>query len=68
MITEAINWKQKEAYAKTLNEAQLAWAVTDCLKARDAMAGHNPAKAGYYQDEASIYSTELRKRQKKVAK
>lgn len=61
-MTKTIDWNAKEAYAKKLTLAQLEYAIKDCIEARDAMKGWNPEKEGYYQDEASIYSQELKRR------
>lgn len=62
-----IDWKALEARAKAMDNDSLEFAIRDCLEARDAARGFDTYAEGYYQDEASVYSAELRKRVKAEA-
>ncbi len=54
-----INWNEKEKLAKKMSIVELEFAIKDCIDCvRLGIDG------GYYQDEASIYRTELNKRRK----
>ena len=62
MITEhatAEHFQRWECHAKTLDSYSLRYIVADCHKAADAMRGWNPAREGYYLDQASTYGMEL---------
>lgn len=51
-----------ECHAKTLDSYSLRYIVSDCHKAADATRGWNPAREGYYLDQASTYGMELTRR------
>lgn len=59
---KTLNWNQVEAKAKKMSVVELEYSVKDCCEARDASRGWNPENENYYQDEASVYSRELRRR------
>ena len=59
---KTLNWKEKEASAKQMTVEELEYSVRDCVEARNASKEWNPENENYYQDEASVYSQELRKR------
>jgi hypothetical protein len=63
-----LDWNTKEATAKKMSDAALDYSIKDCLEARDAAKGWNPENECYYQDEASVYSTEKRRRAARLAK
>jgi hypothetical protein len=51
-----------EAKAKELPIASLLWSERDALKASQNLDGHDPARAGYYRDEALTYRSEINRR------
>ena len=53
------NW---EAKAKAMTTACLLWSAKDARAAAQAMRGWNPIAEGRYDDEASTYGDELRRR------
>ena len=57
-----LNWKEKEARVRAMSDEALAYSIKDCIEARDASKGWNPENECYYQDEASVYSMEQRRR------
>ncbi len=59
---KTINWNLLEERASGMTDAELHYARLDCRKAEAAMKGWNPEAEGYYSDEASVYSRELRRR------
>jgi hypothetical protein len=61
----AIDWEAYEEKARKMTVAALARAVWDCREAEKAMRGWNPDREGFYSDQASIYSRELRTREAK---
>ena len=66
-MNKIIDWKKEERYAKSLTDDELQFAINDAIAARNASKGWNPNGEGFYQDQASVYSQELIKRQKKAA-
>ena len=50
-------WSETESRAKNMDNASLAYAYGDCLAAAECGLDE-----GYYHDEASVYSKELRDR------
>ena len=58
-----IDWDHYEKIAKKMTIAELHHAILDCRKAALAMKDHNPEREGFYDDQASIYSKEMRTRQ-----
>lgn len=63
-----LDWKSVEEKAKGMTIEMLRYAILDCREAELASRGWNPENEGYYSDEASVYSKELRKRAKLVIK
>lgn len=65
-----INWIAKGELAAKMKDAELVWALKDCVETAEAMdaverkhgATLRGKDAGYYRDEASIYEAELRRR------
>ena len=53
------NW---EAKAKAMTTDCLLWSARDARQAAQAMRGWNPIAEGRYDDEASTYSDEIRRR------
>ena len=53
------NW---EAKAKDMTTDCLLWSARDARQAAQAMRGWNPIAEGRYDDEASTYSDEIRRR------
>lgn len=51
-----------ESHARTLDQYSLRYIVADCHRAADAMRGWNPAREGFYLDQASTYGMELTRR------
>lgn len=65
MITEhatAEHFARWESHAQTLDQYSLRYIVADCHKAAAGMRGWNPAREGYYLDQASTYGMELTRR------
>jgi len=64
---EVINWKDKEKQAKKMSTKELNYSLNDCLMCVKAMGKSNMVgkDASYYQDEASVYSQEIRARKAK---
>jgi hypothetical protein len=52
-------WSEQAA---KMTIAQLHYAAQDCRKAEIAMRGWNPAREGYYSDQACTFGDELRRR------
>ena len=48
--------------AKTMTVAALLYTINDCRQAAEGMRGWNPAKEGFYMDQASTYGMELNRR------
>lgn len=57
-----VNWNEEERKARLMDIAALNYTVSDCLEARDASKDWNPENECYYQDLASVYSREIRRR------
>jgi hypothetical protein len=57
-----VDWEGTRKHARSCSEEQLRFIIHDCIEAREAMKGWNPEAEGFYQDEASMYMTELRRR------
>ena len=55
-----LDWDKTEAYAKNLTIPELRWAIKDCLEC--------VMDEGFYQDQASVYSKELRRKEELEAK
>jgi hypothetical protein len=51
--------------AKALSTADLMFTIKDCRKAEESMRGWNPIKEGFYSDQGSTFSDELRARRAK---
>ena len=51
-----------ETKARTMTTAELLHAARDCREAEEAMRGWNPAREGYYSDQASTFGMELNRR------
>jgi len=52
-------WK---SHAGTLDSYSLRYVIRDCQQAAEGMKGWNPAREGYYLDQASTYGMELTRR------
>ena len=63
-----VNWNNEEKRAKSMTKDMLEYTISDCIAARDASKGWNPENENYYQDLASVYSMELRKREQRIKK
>jgi hypothetical protein len=55
-----------EAHAKTLDRHSLRYVIADCERAAAHMRGWNPAREGYYLDQASTYGMELTRRNRNL--
>jgi hypothetical protein len=69
VITEhatAEHFARWESHAATLDSYSLRYVIADCHKAADAMRGWNPAREGYYLDQASTYGMELTRRNRSL--
>jgi hypothetical protein len=69
MITEhatAEHFARWESHAATLDSYSLRYVIADCHQAADAMRGWNPAREGYYLDQASTYGMELTRRNRSL--
>lgn len=55
------NW---EAYAEKLTDAELFYAARDCRKVEALWRKHDPMVEGFYSDQASTYGTVLARRRK----
>lgn len=64
---QVIDWKTKEKQAKGMSIEELRHSLKDCLNCVEVMGSHDMIgkDASYYQDEASVYSQEIRARDKK---
>lgn len=51
-----------ESHARGLDSYSLRYIIKDCHQAAEAMRGWNPAREGYYMDQASTYGMELTRR------
>jgi hypothetical protein len=49
-------------HAETLDLGALRHVVKDCRQAESAMRGWNPAREGFYADQAFTYGDEYRRR------
>lgn len=58
MIQKSFDFAAGAERAKAMSDESLAFAIKDCIQARNAMKGWNPVMEGYYQDEASTYAQE----------
>jgi hypothetical protein len=58
----AEDFKKWEREAKKLSIDSLRYVIKDCLDAALAMKGWNPTREGFYIDQASTFSQELKKR------
>ena len=69
MITEhatAEHFARWESHAQTLDAYSLRYVVADCQQAAACMAGWNPAREGYYLDQAATYGMELTRRNRQL--
>jgi len=57
-----LDWKRTAEKAVLMSTESLIYTINDCREAALASRGWNPENEGYYDDEASVYSSELRKR------
>ena len=55
-----------ESHAQTLDRYSLRYVIADSNKAADAMRGWNPAREGYYRDQAMTYGMELTRRNREL--
>ena len=53
------NWTSKAA---SMTDVELLYAALDCRKVEELWRGHDGIVEGFYSDQASTYSTELRRR------
>ena len=51
-----------ESHAKRCDSYTLRYIIADCQQAARNMRGWNPAREGYYLDQASTYGMELTRR------
>jgi hypothetical protein len=51
-----------ESHARTLDRYSLRYIIKDCQQAAASMCGWNPAREGYYRDQAMTYGVELTRR------
>ncbi|MFZ9656964.1 MAG: hypothetical protein ACO29V_15015 [Limnohabitans sp.] len=69
MITEhatAEHFARWESHAQTLDAYSLRYVIADCHQAASGMAGWNPAREGYYLDQAATYGMELTRRNRQL--
>ena len=69
MITEHAtpeHFARWESHAQTLDRYSLRYVIADCSRAADAMRGWNPAREGYYRDQAMTYGMELTRRNREL--
>lgn len=69
MITEHAtpeHFDRWESHARTLDRYSLQYVITDCHRAAEAMRGWNPAREGYYLDQAATYGMELTRRNREL--
>lgn len=59
-----VNWNEVAAKAVLMSTESLIYTINDCREAAKASRGWNPENEGYYDDEASVYASELRRREK----
>lgn len=62
-----VNWKETAEKAILMTTESLVYVINDCREAAKASRGWNPENEGYYDDEASVYAAELRRREKASA-
>ncbi len=55
-----------ESHARGLDSYSLRYIVADCHQAAAGMRGWNPAREGYYLDQASTYGMELTRRNREL--
>ena len=69
MITEhatAEDFARWESHAATLDAYSLRYVIADCHQAAAGMARWNPAREGYYLDQAATYGMELTRRNRQL--
>jgi len=59
-----VNWNQVAEKAVLMSTESLIYTIKDCREAALASRGWNPENEGYYDDEASVYASELRRRER----
>lgn len=59
-----VNWNEVAQKAVLMSTESLIFTINDCREAAKASRGWNPENEGYYDDEASVYASELRRRNK----
>jgi hypothetical protein len=59
-----VNWQEVAEKAVLMSYESLIYTIKDCREAAKASRGWNPENEGYYDDEASVYVSELRRREK----
>ena len=58
------DFQRWETRARLMSVSELRYAAADCRKAEAAMRGWNPAREGFYSDQAATYGMELARRRK----
>lgn len=58
----AADFTRWEEFANRMDSYSLRYTIDDCNKAADALRGWNPAREGYYRDQAMTYGMELTRR------
>lgn len=59
-----VNWSSVAEKATLMSTESLIYTIKDCREAALASRGWNPENEGYYDDEASVYASELRRRER----
>jgi hypothetical protein len=59
-----VNWNEVAQKAVLMSTESLIFTINDCREAAKASRGWNPENEGYYDDEASVYASELRRRER----
>lgn len=56
-------WSER---AQSMTDGALRWSIKDALEASRLIDTHDPARSGYYRDEALTYQSELNARAPKA--
>ena len=62
----AAEFNKWEAHAKTVDDDALAYIISDCRQAQNAMRGWNPERENYYADQGMTYVMERLRREGKL--
>ena len=62
----AAEFNKWRAHAKTVDDDALAYIISDCRQAQNAMRGWNPERENYYADQGMTYVMERLRREGKL--